>query len=86
MRRFIPVACVGRRLPAFRLRVDNRRSLHCLVIDNAEVGAVLRDGSPGIAIDRADENSVSILQIVEPQIAREAEESPLWMVLRQSGK
>ena len=46
VRGFIPVACVGCRFPRLRVRVDDGCAFHALVINNPEVGAVVRNGQP----------------------------------------
>jgi len=71
MRRLIPMAHVGRSLSRQRMRVDDGRAAHSLAINDAEVGAVFTDGGSWTATNRTDEDRIGVLQIVEPQVARQ---------------
>src|SRR5580704_12045530 len=84
MRGIIPVALVGSLFPGLRTVVDYRCALSALAIDDVEVGAIVRDGGPGVAPHRADEDSVRVLQIIQPKVAWEAKEGPVRSILRQS--
>src|SRR5580692_5385126 len=83
---FVPVACVGTSFSRLWIRIDDCCSFHSLAIHNPEVGAAICNGSPGITAHRTDENSVGILQIAKPQIARETKKSPPWIIFRQAGQ
>ena len=86
MRRFVPMAYVGRGFPGLRMRIEDGRALHALAIDNAEVGVGLGNRGPRIAANRADDHSIGILQIVDPEIAWKTEENPLRVVFGQPGE
>ena len=64
--------------------IDYFFALSTLAIDDVEVGVIVRDGGPGVAAHRTDEDSVGVLQIVHPQVAWEAKERSARIVLRQS--
>ena len=81
--RLIPVAGIGTPLLPAGLHIDDLGAAHAGLIHDAEVGVGFRQGGPGIASQGPDDHRVGALQVFKPQVAREANENSLRIVLGQ---
>src|ERR1700731_2619708 len=87
VRRFVPVADVRCGFPGSWVDIYHTRTLHARSIDDPEVGAALANSRPGIAVLRAEDNSVRVFEIVHVQVARKAQYGALriefWKPLKR---
>ena len=82
----VPVADVAGRLAGLGVGVGDRGALHAGSEHDAEVGAGLGHGRPGIAADRAEHDGVGVADVVEAEVAGEAELGALGVELGQAGE
>src|ERR1700722_20257617 len=79
---FIPMADIRGQFAALGFAIEDGRTLHVIAAANLEVGSLLRGGCPGIAACRAQDDRVRTFEVVESQVAREAEKNSSAIVFR----